>query len=154
MLARSYRIPKDSLIAKRDNSPYRVLVAEDKEISQKMAELVFIEQLECDVTFAHNGEDALQHACNETFDIIFMDCKMPLMDGYQTTRAFRMFETSHPNRKRTPVVALTSLAMAEDRGRCLEAGMDDYLTKPIRVERACEMINKLCAQPQAFSERW
>ncbi len=153
MLARSYRIPSDSLITKRDGSAYRVLLVEDKEISQKMARII-LEQLQCDFAIASNGEEALQKACNDQYDIIFMDCCLPRMDGYEVTKSLRMFETEHANRGRTPIIALTSLAMAEDRSRCLAAGMDEYTTKPIRLERVCEMINRFCAKPQDFTERW
>jgi CheY-like chemotaxis protein len=153
MSARAYQEKGKTLIEKRDNTPYRVLVAEDKDIAQRMAQIVF-EALQCSIEFASNGEEALQAACNNSYDIIFMDCRMPLMDGIEVTKALRMFETTHPNRRRIPVVALTSLAMKEDRDRCLASGMDDYLAKPLRPEKAIEVINKLCARTEEFQERW
>ena len=86
-----------------------------------------------EVTVAHNGEEVLELFRSTTFDAILMDIQMPVMDGYCTARAIREFERGSVNghARRTPIIALTSYAMEGDRSRCLDAGMDDYLTKPL-----------------------
>ena len=91
-----------------------------------------LEKLGCRVDIAANGREALTMVGNLRYDIIFMDCFMPDLDGYAATAELRRREL--PGARRLPVVALTANAMAEDRARCLAAGMDDYLSKPVRLE--------------------
>jgi CheY-like chemotaxis protein len=108
----------------------RVLVVEDNPVNQ----LLIRRMLERDghaVTVAANGLDALWLLETERYDLIFMDVQMPEMDGIEATRRIREQE---PHGVRTPVVALTAGAMQSDRADCLAAGMDAYLSKPIRVE--------------------
>lgn len=107
----------------------RVLVAEDNVTNQKVACLA-LERLGCHVEIAHDGRQAIERVANGTFDIVFMDCEMPHVDGFAATAEIRR---QHPNR-RLPIVAMTARAFKEDRDRCLEAGMDDYLTKPAKLE--------------------
>ena len=114
----------------------RVLVAEDNPINQKVARQ-HLERLGCEVTMVADGIDALQQACYHSFDLIFMDCHMPVMDGFKATRALREIQ---PAEDRTTVLALTASALDEDRQRCQEAGMDDFLSKPIKRTVLEEMI--------------
>ena len=107
--------------------PPHVLLVEDNPISGAVIERI-LGGLGCQVERAENGAIAV-HRCKETqFDLVFMDCQMPVLDGYEATRIIR----EHPEPfGAVPIVALTASAMAGDRERCIEAGMDDYMTKPI-----------------------
>jgi signal transduction histidine kinase/DNA-binding response OmpR family regulator/ligand-binding sensor domain-containing protein/HPt (histidine-containing phosphotransfer) domain-containing protein len=109
----------------------RVLLAEDNETNQKVAQR-FLEGLGIQVAIANNGLETLrQIEAGPAFDLILMDCQMPEMDGFEATARIRAMEAEHPGQPRIPIVAMTAHAMAGDRERCLNAGMDDYLTKPI-----------------------
>lgn len=108
---------------------HRVLVAEDNPVSQQVARRM-LESLGCTVDIAGTGAEVLAAAEVRPYDLIFMDCQMPYIDGYEATDQLRERERG---RRRTPVIALTASAMKGDAERCLEAGMDDYLTKPVRI---------------------
>ncbi len=115
-------------------TPRRVLLAEDNVVNAKLA-VRLLERLGCRVDVASNGHEALKMVQSIPFDIVFMDCQMPEMDGFEATRAIRAWETasrtSESPATRLPIVALTANAMQGDRDRCLAAGMDDYITKPL-----------------------
>ena len=106
----------------------RVLLADDNEINREVCQTMLAD-MGLEVEIAGDGEEAVSRAKQGTYDVIFMDCQMPVMDGYEATRVIRKTEQSE-NLKRTPVVALTAHVMAGDREKCLEHGMDDYLGKP------------------------
>ncbi|MGQ9916222.1 MAG: response regulator [Bryobacteraceae bacterium] len=107
-----------------------VLVAEDNPVNQKVLRKL-LKRLGCRVTVAADGAEAVQAAGCGGFDVIFMDCQMPQMDGYEAARRIR--QMGGPL-ERVPIVALTAHAMDSDRKRCLEAGMSDYLTKPVSLD--------------------
>jgi signal transduction histidine kinase/DNA-binding response OmpR family regulator len=107
----------------------RVLVAEDNAVNQLLVRRMF-EKLGIRIDLAANGREAVQMATEFEYDIIFMDCSMPELDGYEATAILRQQDRG----RRIPIVAITANAMSEDRARCLEAGMDDHLTKPVRLE--------------------
>lgn len=116
-----------------------VLLAEDNEINQ----LVAIEQLEafgCRVDVAINGKEAVDAFQRRNYDLVFMDCQMPEMDGFQAVQLIRAHESS--TSRHTPIVALTAHALAEDREKCLNAGMDDYLSKPFKGEELRIIITR------------
>lgn len=138
---------------KKDGSAFSVLLAEDKEIAQILAMNIFI-QLGCEVDLAKNGEEVIDRHTVNQYDIIFMDCDMPLMDGYQATKNIRSTEHSRSSLIHTPIIALTGKVMANDKQRCLEAGMDDYITKPIRIEHAADMIEKYCVNRIDYTNQW
>jgi CheY-like chemotaxis protein/HPt (histidine-containing phosphotransfer) domain-containing protein len=105
----------------------RVLVAEDNRVNQKLAKAM-LGTLGLAADIAGNGEEALALIEQQAYDVVLMDCQMPVMDGYQATRAVRAREAG--GGKRLPIIALTANAMEGDRDQCLAAGMDDYLAKP------------------------
>ena len=112
---------------------YRVLLVEDNAVNQKLA-MHLLTKLGCEVVLAGNGEEAVARAREGRFDVIYMDCQMPVMDGFAATRALRAEGVS------TPIVALTANAMAGDRERCLAAGMDDYVSKPLRASELARTL--------------
>ncbi len=117
----------------------RVLLVEDNVVNQRVA-LRMLQRLGCEVTVANHGREAVEWVEKRAFDLVLMDCQMPEMDGYSATRAIRDRETD-PD-ARTVIVAMTANAMSGDRERCLESGMDDYVTKPIRLERLKSTLDK------------
>lgn len=106
----------------------RVLVAEDNPVNQRVVRGL-LAKLGCEVLVVPDGARAVETSRDGRFDLIFMDCQMPVMDGYEATRRIRDRERTH-----TPIVALTAGVLDGDRQRCLEAGMDDFLSKPVRLE--------------------
>jgi two-component system, sensor histidine kinase and response regulator len=113
-----------------------VLLVEDNAVNQKVAKR-FLEKLGCTVTVAVNGAEAVDSFCSGAFDIVFMDLQMPVMDGFTATSHIRDHEAS---RRHTPIIALTANAMVGQQERCLAAGMDGFLTKPLEVERLRETL--------------
>ena len=107
----------------------RVLVVEDNPVNQKLLQIM-IGRMGVDVDVAENGLMALEVLRKTHYDLIFMDCHMPEMDGFCTSKAFRKLEKSQ-DLTRTPIVAVTANAMIGERERCISAGMDDFLTKPV-----------------------
>ncbi|MBH0179959.1 MAG: response regulator [Nitrospira sp.] len=120
-------ITRHSLGEVRARSRGRILVAEDNPINQKVA-VKMIEKLGYRVDVVGNGNEAIEASGRIQYDLIFMDCQMPEVDGFEATKGIRMREHGV---RHTPIVAMTANAMTEDRERCLEAGMDDYLSKPV-----------------------
>jgi PAS domain S-box-containing protein len=118
----------------------RVLLAEDNAVNRELATELLL-TLGCSVEVVQNGREAVSAAQNDVFDVILMDCQMPEMDGFEATGALREAE-SEPGRRRVPIVALTANAMAGDRERCLAAGMDDYLTKPFKLDQLRDVLVK------------
>jgi signal transduction histidine kinase/ActR/RegA family two-component response regulator len=118
----------------------RILLVEDNPVNQKIA-LRLLESMGHHVDTACDGEQAVAAMEGLGYDLVLMDCQMPKMDGYAATRAIRRLERG----RRTPIVALTANAMAEDRRRCLEVGMDDFLAKPVSRVRLSDLIEGLRA---------
>ncbi len=128
-----------SLAEIESRSHGRVLLAEDNVINQKVA-VKMIEKLGYHVDVVANGEEAVEALSRIPYILVFMDCQMPEMDGYEATRRIREMEGTA---RHTPIVAMTANAMQGDREHCLAAGMDDYISKPIAVKNI-----------QAALERW
>ena len=112
-----------------------VLLVEDHLINQKLA-ITLLERWGHHVEVADNGQSAVEMVADQQFDVILMDMMMPVMDGLEATRRIRSLETT----RRTPIIAMTANAMEADRERCLEAGMDDYLSKPIKAQELRQML--------------
>ena len=128
-----YRLEEDRGRRRTGGSPtfpgVRILVAEDNVVNQKVA-VRMLEKMDCRVDVVANGAEAIAAVRQMPYDLVFMDCQMPDMDGFEATRRIRAI----PGRiGRVPIIALTANAMTGDRERCLEAGMDDYLSKPVQA---------------------
>jgi CheY-like chemotaxis protein len=120
------------------------LLVEDNEVNQTVGR-VMLGRLGLEVSLANNGREALAAIDQACYDLVFMDCQMPEMDGYEATRSLREKERAAGS-PRLPMIALTANAMIEDHERCLAAGMDGYLAKPVRLEGLCELLERW-AQP-------
>lgn len=117
-----------------------VLIAEDVETNQKIAREM-LQLLDMEVDIASNGREAVEKFKSGKFTLIFMDCQMPIMDGFAATREIREFEEHHKLAS-IPIVALTAGINREDKDRCTDAGMDDYLTKPFSISELSSAIRK------------
>jgi signal transduction histidine kinase/CheY-like chemotaxis protein len=134
----------------------RVLLVEDNRVNQQVA-LRMLKTLGIVASTAENGETAVAAIQAEPFDLVLMDCQMPVMDGYEATRRVRAWESAAPDgapRLRVPIVAMTANALLGDREKCLAAGMDDYLAKPIKRDVLAAVLapwikSSLAASPAA-----
>jgi CheY-like chemotaxis protein len=117
--------------------PCKVLVVEDNAVNQLVA-ATMIERLGYVVDVAGSGSEALVRCSDNEYSAIVMDCHMPGMDGFETATEIRRRE----NGKRTPIIALTASAASEYRTRCLDAGMDDFLTKPVELDTMQTVLNR------------
>ncbi|MCK5003942.1 MAG: PAS domain S-box protein [Candidatus Aminicenantes bacterium] len=120
----------------------KVLLAEDNKVNQRVAS-TFLKKLGCDVEIAPTGIDALELYRSGDFELILMDVQMPEMDGLKATEEIRKEENRSGNNLHIPIVAMTAHAMKGDKERCIAAGMDDYLSKPIDMESLSFMIDKV-----------
>ena len=116
-----------------------ILLVEDHPVNQDILTRM-LKQLGCGVTLIKNGSIALDLLKQKHFDLVLMDCDMPVMDGFEATRLLRQYEASHVDSKRQHIIALTANALSGDRDRCLAAGMDDYLSKPITLDQLQYML--------------
>jgi len=121
-----------SVVAASTDSP-RVLLVEDNPVNQGVVSKA-LSLLGVQSDSAENGEEAVERCRSERFDLVFMDCQMPVMDGYEATRQIRESEQL-AGRMPVPIVAMTANAMAGDREKCLAAGMDDYIPKPVSISQ-------------------
>lgn len=117
-----------------------ILLAEDNIINRKLVTKV-LEKYGHSVTTVTNGMDAIEKAMSNQFDMVIMDVMMPIMNGFEATRTIRMKELE--TNKHIPIIALTAKAMSGDREKCIEAGMDEYVSKPIRVQKLTEIVRKV-----------
>jgi CheY-like chemotaxis protein len=124
-------------ILQKTEHPMRVLLAEDNEVNQQIA-LEFLRRRGHEVEVADHGLDVLTLMAIARFDVILMDIQMPEMDGFQTTAAIR--EKEKTTGDHIPIIAMTGYAMKSDRQRCLDAGMDAYIAKPIRSRELFEIV--------------
>jgi two-component system sensor histidine kinase/response regulator len=115
-----------------------VLLVEDNPVNQKVA-VRFLERMGCRVRVADNGAEGVKAYRDESYDLILMDLQMPVMDGLTATREIRKLEGDG---RRTPIFALTANAMTGQLERCLDAGMDGFLTKPLQIERLRETLDR------------
>ena len=126
----------------------RILLVEDNQVNQRLAARM-LKKRGHDADVAENGFEALKMLSLKTYDLILMDCQMPEMDGFETTRRIRTAEetTGH----HIPIVAMTANALPGDRERCIEAGMDEYIAKPVHAEMLYQMIETVIARHASSS---
>jgi len=142
-------VPGDSPVVNPSPSPpsnvqpLRVLLVEDNKVNQHVATAV-LNKLGHAVELAENGQEAVDAITADAFDVILMDCQMPVMDGFEATRAIRQLEQERPGRKNL-IVAMTANAMEGDRERCLQAGMDEYIAKPFKRAVLEEILGNVVA---------
>jgi len=122
----------------KDGRPVRLLLAEDNRVNQQVA-LLMLEKRGYTADVVSSGREALEAVKGRKYDLVFMDCQMPDMDGYEAARAIRKLEGFS---RHTPIVAMTANALEGDRQKCLDAGMDDYLSKPVEAEELSRVLAK------------
>jgi CheY-like chemotaxis protein len=125
-----------------ERHPLRILLAEDNAVNQKLA-LRLLQQMGYRADVASNGLEAVESVERQAYDVVLMDVQMPELDGLDATRRIC---AQHPGGKRPRIVAMTANAMQGDREMCLAAGMDDYITKPIRVDQLVNALNNVTAR--------
>lgn len=123
----------------------QVLLVEDNQINQKIV-MLSLDKMVKSVEVANNGREALDKFASNRYDIILMDVQMPIMDGFVTTKKIRELEASI--QAHTPIIAITANALMGDREQCIEAGMDDYISKPFQVEVLVEKMERLLGAKQ------
>jgi CheY-like chemotaxis protein/HPt (histidine-containing phosphotransfer) domain-containing protein len=125
----------------------KILLAEDMEVNQfVVTETLARAGYSCDI--ANNGREAVDAVFKKRYDVVLMDCQMPEMSGFEAASAIRIYENKNGlTQSRVPIIALTANAVRGDRERCLEAGMDDYLTKPLNPTKLIEAIERLACAP-------
>jgi signal transduction histidine kinase/ActR/RegA family two-component response regulator len=116
----------------------RVLLVEDNDLNRDVLRMM-LERMGCSVDTAANGAEGVDAFCRGPYDLVLMDCQMPVLDGYSAAARIRDREEEHD---RTPIVAITAYALAEDLRRCLEAGMDDHISKPLLLEDVVTMLGR------------
>ncbi|MEE9336486.1 MAG: response regulator, partial [Methylococcaceae bacterium] len=128
-----------------------ILFVDDNRVNQHLGKAM-LTNFDLDFEIVSNGQEALDARKNKTFDLILMDCQMPVMDGFEATHQIRQFEIQ-TKQERIPIVALTANAMQGDREKCLDVGMDDYLTKPYTAENLSTILAKWLPVNSVASEK-
>ncbi|TWI70179.1 signal transduction histidine kinase [Pseudoduganella lurida] len=150
----SYQSSQASLVtapraaARKRHKVHKVLLAEDNPVNVEVASAM-LESLGLDVARACNGEEALAAAMASDFDVVLMDCQMPVMDGMAATAEIRRHEQQQGRARQLPIIAITANALQGDRETCLAAGMDDYLSKPFTQQSLSETLGRWIALPRA-----
>lgn len=129
----------EKVYSKNHKLHQKILVVEDNVINQKLT-LMQLKKLELDAEIAANGVEAIEMVQSGKYALILMDCQMPIMDGFEATRHIRKEELGQG--RHIPIIAMTANAMKGDKENCLESGMDDYVSKPIKIDVLSEKINK------------
>lgn len=128
-------------MAEEEKYRLRILIVEDNDLNAKFAEIV-LKKYNFKIDFATNGTLAIEKFLKNDYDLILMDIQMPLLNGIETTAEIRKYEKQLSVEKPVVIIAVTAFALEHDRERCLENGMDDYLTKPYRPSELLSAIQK------------
>ncbi|MGD9947292.1 MAG: response regulator [Desulfobulbus sp.] len=137
------------LDSKRKNT--RILLAEDN-ITNQLVTLAVLENMGLSADAVNNGQEAINALESAPYDLVLMDCHMPLLDGYEATRRIRNVQSRVLNHQ-VPVVAMTAHASLSERERCLQCGMDDFLSKPVIPQMLVEKLEKWLSDPPPFPQR-
>ena len=132
--------PSEIQTVLKEKRRLRILLAEDNAVNQKIACRV-LEKQGYEITVAADGHQALAALDRAEFDVVLMDVQMPEMDGFETTAAIRALERE--TGRHLPIIAMTAHAMEGDRERCISAGMDDYVSKPLKIQELIELLQKI-----------
>ncbi len=135
--------------ARPPSAPLHILVADDNKINRCLA-TAMLERLGHTCALAEDGRSAVQMFRDGRFDAVLMDCHMPELDGYSATHEMRALESADTSRPRTRIIAMTAAAMDEEKDRCIAAGMDDFVSKPVNMERLGACLGQ-AAKPPAGS---
>ncbi len=142
----------DSILVTTENFAHTefnctVLVVEDNQVNQMVA-VNRLKKLGCAVEIVADGQQAIEILKIKKFDLVLMDCQMPVLDGYEAAMQFRLFEQQNnlDAEKRTPIIAMTANAMPQDKQLCLDAGMDDYIAKPVKDAELHRVLKTYLAQ--------
>ncbi len=130
--------PRDGQAVTVTRPGVKVLLVEDNKVNQKVA-VAILRKAGCHVDTAENGQDATQQIRKDSYDVVLMDCQMPVMDGFEATARIRAMRGDVA---KTPIIAITAHAMKDDRKKCLDSGMDDYISKPVCRNDLVALINK------------
>ncbi len=118
----------------------KILVVEDGLVNQKVV-VAYLNRVKITPDIVENGEQALEKLEQTHYDLVFMDCQMPVMDGYEAVQKFRHYEVAH-NQPRTPIIALTAYASVDEQKKCFTAGMDDFVSKPIEPDKLFALLDR------------
>ncbi len=143
-----FEVPDTMSDTETTRRPLKILLAEDNLMNQTLA-IGILSRHGHQLTIANNGCEAIDAYQDEHFDVILMDVQMPVMDGFGATAEIRKLERS--NGRRTPIVAMTAHAMQGDRERCIEGGMDEYMSKPIRAKQLLQILDSLQSPQSSVS---
>ena len=140
--------PPPTVPQPRHRARRKVLLAEDNPVNVEVASAM-LEGLGLDVSRAGNGEEALHSVQQADFDLVLMDCQMPVMDGFAATSEIRRHEQQRGRARQLPIIAITANALQGDRESCLAAGMDDYLSKPFTQQALGQTLSRWIKLPRA-----
>ncbi len=126
----------DKVIARDNPNSLRILMAEDNVINQRVGKLI-LQRAGFTIDLVNDGSEALEAHRRNPYDLILMDCQMPIMDGFEASRSIRQLEQPQP-----VIIAVTANALVGEREKCLSAGMNDYLSKPFQADQLVSLVKK------------
>ncbi|MFW2368476.1 MAG: response regulator, partial [Desulforhopalus sp.] len=135
----SQLVTRHTIAEKHGYKSMHILVAEDNAINQEVV-CFLLQKFGYKVSLASNGRETVEAVTGNHYDLILMDCQMPVMDGYEAAVAIRHLERERGGKTHIPIIALTANALKGDRAKCLKAGMDDYLSKPFKQDEILAIL--------------